>query len=63
MPITCKFCRFYNAATSRCQINPPVRLPRPFADDDTRTRVEIVAWGWPEVSPHDWCGQFNELRR
>jgi hypothetical protein len=62
MKNTCASCRYYEPNHGECRLQPPVRLPRRFADDATagnRVRDEEVLWGWPKVKSNDWCGHFS----
>ena len=60
---TCSSCFYYRSGD--CRKHPPVRLPRKFSNDATqgnRVRDETLLWGWPQVQPSDWCGEFDPLR-
>jgi len=59
----CALCRFFDAGINVCRRSPPVQLPREFAEGATkvsRARDEKITWGWPKVSPRDWCGEWME---
>lgn len=64
---TCGECRFNRPRFDKdnigeCHMAPPVRLPRRFVDTASagdRVRDETLIWGWPEIRPGDWCGQFK----
>lgn len=43
---SCIECRFYDGRVSQCRRYPPIRVT---------TKVTE----FPEVKPHDWCGEFQ----
>jgi len=66
----CALCRFFDAGINVCRRSPPVQLPREFAEGEygltaygapaAPVRSCDITWGWPKVSPRDWCGEWME---
>lgn len=53
----CSTCIFRR--NDECHKTPPIRLPRHFVGDGTRTRDEQLIWGWPKIELTDWCGEYK----
>lgn len=62
---TCRECCAYVpngpvvTAGGHCRLNPPIIMVMGAQQDRLGRVVPVVQTGWPNISPKDWCMQFQ----